>query len=80
MSAQYVEHVFDGVDHNVARCPNHPDQALVLEIEWCGDFQLVCLRYDYRAVQRVPSFNGGQAKWEAPKPTPKGWVPPVRLR
>jgi hypothetical protein len=78
MSEQYAVHEFTGVDHNAARCPHHPDQVLVPEVEWCGDYLMVCPRFDYRAVQRFPLVEGAQPKWDAPKADTKDWKPPVR--
>jgi hypothetical protein len=75
---EYVEHVFDGIDHASARCPRHPDQLLVAEIEYLGDLQFVCPLFDYRAIMRDPGMHGLTAsKWEAPNGA-RDWTPPLR--
>jgi len=80
VTAEYVSHEFDGIDRDAARCPHHPDQILVVELEWCGDLQFICPRADYRAIARDPGMHGtSRPKWEAPKgPSSREWVPPVR--
>ncbi len=78
----FVEHICDGVDHNAARCPHHPDQVLVAEKEWCGDVQFVCPRMDYRAILRDPGMHGAdQPYWETTREmNGRPWTPPVRQR
>ena len=78
--SEFVQHVFDSIDHNAACCPLC-HQPLGLEMEHLGSYVLRCGGCGYRAVQRL-SLDMQSYTWEAPTSGPyhgaEGWLPPVR--
>jgi hypothetical protein len=84
----FVEHTFDGKDHNAAFCPRCGG-LLYPEMEYIGSYMMACPGYAcaYRAIHRAPWATGvdtatkqpvpSEHKWEAPKDA-VDWVPPVR--